>query len=232
MMGSTLGIVLSFLAAYSAFVSGHNIALLWLLALLSFVFAGYRVWAKEHIAREAAVVGLEGPKLTGFFQEAAADYYYDQYRRSGELSAIFDPKPILGTDIVIYARIVNVNPTPTTLHNFSLVIESEGERYVAEYPKEPEPNDSSSWTPPETMEKEKRMTNLVSYLNNPDKLATRGVGIDGYIAFRVPGYGVNASPEKATEINMTLFVEDAQGIAHAITDQWGRLPRPSQRLNE
>jgi hypothetical protein len=168
---------------------------------------------------QAELVGLEGSKLTGFFQEAAADYYYDQYRRSGELSAIFDPKPILRTDIVIYVRIVNVNPTPTTLHNFSLVIESEGERYVAEYPKEPGPSDSSSWTPPETIEKEKRMTNLVSYLNNPDKLATRGVGIDGYIAFRVPGYGVNAAPEKTAEINMTLFVEEAQEIAHAITDK-------------
>ena len=93
-MGSGLGVALSFLAAYYAFVAGHNIALLWLLALLSFVFAGYRVWVKEHKAREAAEASLERPKLTGFFQEASSNYYYDPFRRSGELSAIFDPKPI------------------------------------------------------------------------------------------------------------------------------------------
>ena len=232
LMGNGFGIILSFLAAYFAFVARHNIASLWLLAVVSFVFAGYRVWVKEHKARETAEFSLDRPKLTGFFQEASSDYYYDEFRRSGELSAIFDPKPILGTDIVIYVRIVNVNPTPTTLHNFSLVIESEGERYVAEYPKEPEPRDSSSWTPPEIIEKEKRMTNLVTYLNSPDKLATRGVGIDGYIAFRVPGYGVEATPDKTVEINMTLLVEDAEGITHPIKDQWGRLPRPSQRLND
>ena len=81
-------------------------------------------------------------------------------------------------------RIVNVNPTPTTLHNFSLVIESEGERYIAEYPKEPEPRDGGLWTPPEVIEKESRMTNLITYLNNPEKMAMRGVGIDGYIAFQ------------------------------------------------
>jgi hypothetical protein len=230
-MGSGLGVALSFLAAYFGFVAGHNIALLWLLALLSFVFAGYRVWVKEHKAREAAEVGLERPKLTGFFQEASSNYYYDEFRRSGELSAIFDPKPILGTDIVIYVRIVNVNPTPTTLHNFSLVIESEGERYVAEYPEEPEPCDSSSWTPPEVIEKESRITNLITYLNNPEKMAIRGVGVDGYIAFRVPGWGIEATPNESVEMNMTLFVEDAQGIPHPIKDQWGRLPRPSQRLN-
>jgi hypothetical protein len=35
-MGGGLGIILGFLAAYFAFVAGHNITALWALALLSF----------------------------------------------------------------------------------------------------------------------------------------------------------------------------------------------------
>jgi hypothetical protein len=54
-MGAGLGILLGFLAAYFAFIAGHNIAFLWLLALLSFVFAGYRVWLKEHKAHLAII---------------------------------------------------------------------------------------------------------------------------------------------------------------------------------
>jgi hypothetical protein len=235
-MGGGLGVALGFLAAYFAFIAGHNIALLWLLALLSFVFAGYRVWVKEHRARELAESGLERPKLTGFFQEASANYYYDEFRRSGELAAIFEPKPILGMDIVIYVRIVNVNPTPTTLHNFTLMIESEGKGWVAEYPEEPEFREGNIWTPPDVIEKEKRMTNLIAYLNNPEKMATRGVGIDGYLAFRVLGFGVEPTTQsdkpsgESIDMNMTLFVEDSEGITHPIEDRWGRKPRPSQRL--
>src|SRR5437667_8607813 len=94
---------------------------------------------------------------------------------------MFEPKPILGTDIVIYVRIVNVNPIPTTLHNFSLMVESEGKQWMAWYPKEPEPQAGGKfmWTPPEIIEQEKKMTNLITYLNNPDKMLTVGVGIDG-----------------------------------------------------
>src|SRR5688572_32917992 len=44
-MGAGLGILCMFLAAYFAFIANHNIALLWILALLSFLFASYRVWA-------------------------------------------------------------------------------------------------------------------------------------------------------------------------------------------
>lgn len=235
-MGSGLGVVLAFLAAYFAFIAGHNIALLWLLALLSFLFAGYRVWVREHKAREVADLGLGRPRLKGFFQESSAQFYYDELRRSGELSAMFEPKPILGTDIVIYVRIVNVNPIPTTLHNFSLRIESEGKQWMAWYPKEPEPQTSGKfmWTPPEIIEQEKKMTNLITYLNNPDKMLTVGVGIDGYLAFRVPGFGAQDVPvegEHTVDMNMTLFVEDSEGINHPIEDRWGRKPRPSQRLN-
>lgn len=174
-------------------------------------------------------------KLVGFFQDASINYYYDEVERP-ELSAIFEPQPILGTDIVIYVRLVNVNPTPTRLHNFSLVIESEdGGRWVAEYPKEPEPHNSSevAWTPPEIIAQEKRMTNLIAYLDDPSKVAIQGLGIDGYIAFRVPGWGVEAAQsnsENATNIRMTLIVEDSEGITHPIEDRWGRKPRPSQRL--
>lgn len=46
-MGGGLGIILAFLASYFAFIAGHNIAVLWLLALLSFLFASYRVWVRE-----------------------------------------------------------------------------------------------------------------------------------------------------------------------------------------
>jgi hypothetical protein len=43
LMGGSLGIIFSFLAAYFAFVAGHNIAALWVLALFSIAFASYRV---------------------------------------------------------------------------------------------------------------------------------------------------------------------------------------------
>jgi hypothetical protein len=57
-MGSGLGVLFAFAAAYFAFVTGHSIAFLWLLAFLAFLFAGYRVWVKEHKARTVAESGF------------------------------------------------------------------------------------------------------------------------------------------------------------------------------
>jgi hypothetical protein len=187
----------------------------------------------EFLSGKAEMVSNTHAKLVGFFQDASITYYYDNVERS-ELAAICEALPIRGTDIVIYVRLVNVNPTPTRLHNFSLVVESEsGGRWIAEYPKEPELHESTEfvWIPPESIAQEERMTNLINYLDDPSKLAAQGLGIDGYVAFRVPGWGSEATESNSENIRMTLVVEDSEGITHPIEDRWGRKPRPSQRLS-
>jgi hypothetical protein len=133
---------------------------------------------------------------------------------------------------VIFLRLVNENATPTTLHNFALMVESEGKKWFAQYPEEPIPKRKNVWTPPEIEERERRLTNLVTYLDDAAKIAGHGVGIDGYVVFRLPGFGVDSSgksetlPEEGVDMFLTVFVEDAFGVNHPIKDQWGRKPRP------
>ncbi len=72
-MGSGLGIFLAFLAVYFAFVLKHNIAALWLLALLAFLFASYRVWVKEHRGMSAEQVKNAKPLIVGHIIEVITE---------------------------------------------------------------------------------------------------------------------------------------------------------------
>jgi len=223
-MGATFGIVLSFLAAYFAFFAGHNIAFLWLLALLSFVFAGYRAWVRERKAREAAEFDLNRPKLTGFFQDVTTQYVYEKGTS----------RPI-GSRITIYVHIVNENSTRTTLHDFSLTAESGDEKVIASYPEEVPLKGE------ESLQHEKTVINLVTYLNDHTKQLRKGIGLDGYLTFNLRGFGLPKQLEAegvvgftipgARPLILTLGIRDGLGEYHFI-NTWGSQPRPSRRLEE
>lgn len=110
-MGSGLGIILAFLAAYFAFIAGHNIAVLWLLAVLSFVFAGYRVWVKER----RAILAVKGdlPKMKGRFHQV----YF-----SPVLIASLDEEGRIEGYVTIQASLGNVGTLRTSIHEFRLTL--------------------------------------------------------------------------------------------------------------
>jgi hypothetical protein len=109
-MGSGLGIVLAFFAAYFAFIAGHNIAVLWLLAVLSFAFAGYRVWVKERKAFLA--LKNEMPRMKGRFHQV----YF-----SPLLVGSLEHDGIEGY-VVIQVSLGNVGTLRTSIHEFKLRI--------------------------------------------------------------------------------------------------------------
>src|SRR6266404_3723759 len=91
----------------------------------------------EDLEKRAAEL-LAGPKLTGFFQDASSTYMFSKPEPEveNELTKIGRPLSPTGTTITIFFRMVNENPTPTTLHNFSLEAETRGKKVLARYPEE------------------------------------------------------------------------------------------------
>jgi hypothetical protein len=231
-MGSGLGIVFAFAAAYFAFVAGHSIAFLWLLALLSFLFASYRVWRREYVARVDAESCLLQPKLTGFFHDVSSYFYYGKGWldiKQGEKVLSFSPPPILGMEVVISLRIIN-SSAPTTVHSFSLVAECEGKKWFAPHAEEAI---HAGEVPVEVLAQAmKARLNFASYLDAPNKQIAQGSGIDGVLVFRLAGMTSDTLPTHESSLSLTLYVEDASGKRHPIEDRWNPTPRPSLKLRD
>jgi len=240
LMSGVASIVCAFWAAYDPPTGGKAKALLWLAAGVCLIFASYRIWLTERRRRSVAEAKLGRPLLTGFFQDISTSYYFEpvnenSYRWPEEF---LEAQRITGTIYAFVVRILNDSPVPTTLHNFSLQVESQGKRCIAAYPEEPWVPSTKGVSPPEILEHEKNMLNLVSLLGT-DKRITQGAGIDRYLVFHLPGWGVDAetslpdppASEEGVPIFLTLAVEDAWGFRHLIKDRWGPPPRPSRRLD-
>jgi hypothetical protein len=125
-MGAGLGIFFTFLAAYYAFVAQHNIAFLWLLALLAFGFAGYRVWLKEHRALLLEEARNANAEITGGVREV-----FFEKRNEGITPDVFVETPN-GFDFkgLKYSYIFNVRlyvanqRAPTTIERFVVRLKS------------------------------------------------------------------------------------------------------------
>lgn len=94
-MTGTLGLVFTFLAAYFAFVSSHNVAFLWLLAVLSFSLAGYGVWVKERHALVAERAKNAKPEITGAIKEV----FFKQER--ADIRTVAQPSGETGFEVVV-----------------------------------------------------------------------------------------------------------------------------------
>lgn len=238
-MGGGLGIAFMFGAAYFAFIAARNIAFLWLLALLAFVFAGYRVWLSEH-SKNTQTHGR--PKLTGFIQGFQVYSYGEPFERLSEdgRALIMIPgfqKPD-GVEVILKFRMVNESPTPTTLHNFSLKMNYHDQKGLAEHADEwmyqgmskedrailHEQNERRF---AENEDAEKRCPNLVNYLRTHEM--AQGKALEGCVVFRFHGikYSKGMVGDRPTLI-LKLGIEDAWGVVHYI-EKWGRKAPPLPR---
>jgi hypothetical protein len=238
-MGATLGILFSFGAAYYGFVAAHNIAFLWLMALLAFLFAGYRVWLGEHRKN----IETQGrPKLTGFFQGFQVYSYGEPREQPTE-----DGRAIImipgfenpdGVEVILKFRMVNENPTPTTVHNFNLRMTYYDQEGLAEHADEWvyagmskeerailfEQNEARF---ADNEDAEKRCPNLVSYLRAHEMV--QGKALEGGLVFRFPGikFVEGRVGDKPTLV-LKLGIEDAWGFVHFV-ESWGKKPPPPPR---
>lgn len=176
---------------------------------------------------------LSHPKISGAFQDINNGYYFDETNPA----AIF-PNP-LGTQIIISLWLKNDNPTPTTIHNFALRWEALGKAWIAPHAEEITPHeDRDVWATGAQAEENKTMVNLASYLGDETKLITREKRAEGYLVFRFAGLGVEPGtrpedmPGEGWSVNVTLFVEDAWGTQHPISDLWARRTRPALKLSK
>lgn len=224
-MGAGLGILFTFGAAYFAFLNQNNIAALWLLALLSFIFSGYRVWLKEHRNAEEAKAG---PRLTGFFQDVAMDGY--PYEDAGDGTDLRILRNRLGTEIKVIVRIVNETPIPTTIHDFSLNLKIDEAEYSAIHAEDDE---MLMW-----FERKDGMVHhhrepvsdqcLIQYLGK--RKIEIGQPLEGVVRFRVPGLFSDEFPSKEHTTELSLGVQDERGTRHFIVNTWGPPPRPTRQL--
>ena len=173
---------------------------------------------------------LDRPKVAGFFQDVVGYGYSDpltlEEKQEQQKSVLARPiKPSVGTEIVICVRLLNASPTPTTLHNFSLIATRNDEIFTASHAEEFILGGNHI---PASMfsRAEQTKVNLVSYLNSDQQL-TQGKGIDGVLVFHLRGLIPTLSDE--SNITLDLEVQDAWGKGHHITG-WGGKPRPSLRL--
>lgn len=232
-MGGTLGMILVFLAAYYAFIAKHNVAFLWVLALASFLLAGYRVWLNEKRKLEAELKELTSqlesvlgrPKIIGYFQGVSMIAYGDdseEVSKDGKVMIMIPGfKKPLGTEVGMKVHIVNSSPTPTKFHNLSLIVRLEDKDYVAPHAEDWVKRDrDDTWMPPDMLEEEKRWPRLVGFLGN--HILSQGDALEGGVVFRLSGLHL---PEKCN-VSISLAVQDAWGVEHLIQDQWGPRPRP------
>jgi hypothetical protein len=238
LMSGIASIVCAFWAAYRPPTGEKAKVLLWLAAGICLILASYRIWLTERRRRGIAEAKLSRPLLTGFFQDTSASYYFEPVDEKSQrwVEGFFEAQKITGTIYAFVVRILNDSPVPTTLHNFSLQVESQGKRCIAPYPEEPWTPSTTAWSPPWKLEYGKNMLSLVTLLGT-DKLVAQGVGIDGYLVFHLPGWGVDPKtslpetvPDEGVTIFFTLAVEDAWGVRHLIKNH-GPKPRPSRRLS-
>jgi hypothetical protein len=215
-MGAGLGVAFTFGAAYFGFIAQHNIAALWLLALLSFLFAGYRVWLKEH---HKFLETQARPVLIGLFQGKAELEPYP-YENDGTGSLIV--KKRLGTIVETKVRIVATNSIPTTIHDLSLGIEIEGKRYVAEHPEADEYY--MYFDDDHRLRQELRHPDTLLPLLGKRKVEL-GQPLEGRVRFKVPGLYADGVPDSDHKVRLTLAVEDERGEWHVVID-----PEGSQRL--
>jgi hypothetical protein len=171
------------------------------------------------------------PKLTGSFQDFKMNYWRKREARDRDRDESRGARMVMpmshnptGTLVVVQVRFVNDNPTPTTLHNFSLTIKIGDKPFTAIYPEEL--YEREGWMPPELEAEEKKNVYLVTYLDNPSEIAKQGRRIQGLITFYFDGF--MWQEYKDQDWLFTLTITDAWGERHEI-NQWGEPPRKPQR---
>ena len=214
---------------------------LWLLVLYGFV-ACFETWRDErkHADVLESEITKNRPKLIGFFQDLKAWEIRESESEQkpvqndfGKLSikrVIQEAGKVTGMRFVIKVGFVNDSLIPTTIHNFSLTVEtSEGKTFGASYAEETTKaiakikNDGYIF-PDSMLEKG---INLDTYLDDRSKVAENGKEIEGFLVFIVKDFTLQ---EWTDETIITLSVIDAWGASHPIVN-WGAPPRPSQRLS-
>ena len=255
-MSGGIGVLLAFLAAYFAFIANHSIAVLWLAALIAFVFSGYRVWKHDrkafrdeirqiNVSHAEKLNQLENQiqtlqdakqiKLTAFFVDIDSGQPYPyKMNRYG----ILELQKREGVEIEAIIRILNEGAVPTKIHNLCLIVEieeageEERERYTAPHPEEKDGEQNAEFDL-------NGFLRLVS--NHPDSIIPKlgkqvvkqGRPLEGYVRFKVPGMYADGFPEHGPwSIYITLGVDDDTGQRHFIPMQWGSPPRPSKRLKD
>jgi len=138
-------------------------------------------------------------------------------------------KQLIGVSVTIRVGFVNENPTPTTIHNFSLTVKlPSGKTFTAKYPvsisRQIEKLKESGSVLDERFDA--KGINLDIYLDNSSKIANQGKRIDGFLVFNLNDLSFS---EWVDGTMIILSIEDAFGENHLIAAR-GMPPKPHQRI--
>lgn len=213
-----LGVAFVFAAAYYAFVAQHNIAILWLLAVLSIAIAAYRVWVKERRAMLEAQEKLlieqtknAKPEIRGEIEEVHDKWVLPAYRDAEKVS-----DTSLDHFVTIKARIYNVRPVPTTLR-FELWLQAPRANFRANrsslsglYLRREEHATG-------TLSRTARMQTATEELTDLEKLGRTPLALgsehEGWLRFVIPK--ADSAYKKDVE-SLCLVARDIYGGAHII----------------
>jgi hypothetical protein len=139
---------------------------------------------------------------------------------ANDVEAMIQHRPIVtGSDVTILVYLHNVRPVPTTIKEFQLSIEEDGETFIARYA-----DDGGIYQERSGGERVRRLLNLNTL--DSKKTLTQGEPLEGALRFLVEGRVPRESQES---FNLTLTVTDAFGVEHLISIG-GKPPHPADRL--
>jgi hypothetical protein len=205
------GVALAFLAAYFAFVSQHNIAILWLLSVLCISFAAYRVWVKERRALIAEQTKNAKPEIGGEIEEVHDKWVLPAYRDAEKVS-----DTSLEYFFTIKARIYNVRPVPTTLR-FELWLQAPNANFRANRSSLSGLHLRREEHATGTLSRTARMQTATEELTDLEKLGRTPLALgsehEGWLRFVIPK--ANSAYKKDVE-SLCLVARDVYGGTHII----------------
>jgi hypothetical protein len=205
------GVALAFAAAYFAFVSQHNIAILWLLSVLSFAFAAYRVWVKERRALIAEQTKNAKPEIGGEIEEVHDKWVLPAYPKDEKIT-----DTSLEYFFTIKARIYNVRPVPTTLR-FELWLQAPNANFKANRSSLSGLHLRREEHATGTLSRTARMQTTTEDLIDLEKLGRTPLALgsehEGWLRFIVPR--ADSAYKKDVE-SLCLVARDVYGGAHII----------------
>jgi hypothetical protein len=169
LMSGVASIVGAFWATYNPPTGEKAKVLLWTTTAICFVFASYRIWLVERRQRASAEARLGRPLLTGFFQDISLSYIFDEDENQHPLAS---SEKLTGSTYAIAVRILNESPIPTTVHNFSLMVESHDKRCISPYPEERWIPPAMTWKPQWMRDQEDNLLPQLVTLLGSDKTIT------------------------------------------------------------
>ena len=135
-----------------------------------------------------------------------------------------------GIEFQAIIRILNMGTIGTKVHNLSLTVEIEGQKYLSPHPEEKDGEQYAEFD----------LNGLLHYVtNHPDSIIPKlgrdvveeGNPLEGFVRFRVPGMYAQGFPSTSEwGIRVTLGVEDDFGTRHFLPALIGPPPLRSKRL--